>query len=74
MRTYKLTYKQFGNSALLIEWPQEISKDLLHDIRDFYESIKARNYPEVVEVNFVYASMLVIYHPEDIHYRELKLR
>jgi inhibitor of KinA len=74
LKPYKLTYKQFGDSGILIEWPQEISKDLLHDIRDFYESIKARNYPEVVEVNFVYASMLVIYHPEDINYRELKLR
>lgn len=74
MSTYKLTYKQFGSSALLMEWPQEISIDILNDIRVYYEIIKAHNYPEIKEVNFVYASLMVEYKTEKIHFKELAKR
>jgi len=71
LRTYKITYKQFGNSALLIEWPQEISIDILNDIKVFYEILQSQNYAEIEEINFVYASLMIVYRVEKIAFKEL---
>ncbi len=35
MANYELTYKLFGERAILIEWPSKISSDILDDIRCF---------------------------------------
>jgi len=32
LSTFHLTYKPFGNSAILIEWPAKIAEDIIQDI------------------------------------------
>ena len=32
MSQYQLKYKSFGNSAILIEWPQKIAKEIIKGI------------------------------------------
>ena len=40
MSNYKLTYKPFGEKAILIEWPSEINEKILHDILIFKDKIE----------------------------------
>ena len=61
MKKFKLTYKQFGESAVLIEWPKIISKDILNDVHLFTLEIKKNNIKEILEVSYVYNSLIVIY-------------
>ena len=72
MSTFNLKYKPFGKSAILIDWPQEISNDILEDIRLFSEKIEEHNFSEVMELNFVYSSLLVIYSNSLISYKDMK--
>ncbi len=72
MSTFKLTYKPFGESAILIEWPQIISIDILDDIRNFSFIINKLNLKHILEVNFVYNSLLIIYKSNKIKYIDLK--
>ncbi len=68
MSTYQLIFKQYGNSGILIEWPQKISLDILNDIRVFCENIESEKFDEIVEINFIYASLLVVYKPESTRF------
>ncbi len=72
MKKYPLKFKTFGNSAILIEWPQKIAKDILEDIRIFSDRIEGRGIKEIQEVNFVYASLLIIYNHNLISFDDLK--
>ena len=72
MKKYPLKFKSFGNSAILIEWPQKIAKDILEDIRIFSDKIEGRSIKEIQEVNFVYASLLIIYKNSLISFHDLK--
>ena len=72
MKSYKLKFRAFGNSAILIEWPQRIVKEILEDIRIFSDKIEGKNIKEIQELNFVYASLLIIYNSDLISFSELK--
>lgn len=72
MKQFKLTYKPFGNSAILIEWPQKIAVEILNDIQILVAKIEQKNYKEILELNYVYNSLLIIYNSKDIHFLELK--
>ncbi len=61
MKSFQLTYKPFGESAILIEWPKEISPNILNDIHLFVSKIEKENIEEILEMNFVYHSLLVVY-------------
>jgi len=74
LSNFKLTYKQFGESAILVEWPQRISKTILTDIRVFVEKIKKSNIKEILEYNFVYSSLLVVYNNKLVSYDHIKQR
>lgn len=71
MSTFKLTYKPFGESAILIEWPQIISIDILDDIRNFSFVINKLDLKYILEINFVYSSLLIIYKSNKIKYADL---
>lgn len=60
MNKFQLQYKQLGSSALLIEWPPEISNEILNDIRFFVSKIE--DFKEIVEYNFIYSSLLIVYN------------
>lgn len=58
---FKLTYKPFGERAVLIEWPTEINEAILADIISFKENIIKSNIKSLVELNSSYNSLLIIY-------------
>jgi inhibitor of KinA len=69
---YKLVFKQFGESAILIEWPKKIDKNILLDIRQFVHKIEFTKIKYIIDVNFVYNSLLVVYDYNSITYKALK--
>lgn len=72
MGNYQLTYKPFGESAILIEWPQIISKEILNDIRAFVAKIESENSENILELNFIYCSLLIIYNSKNNCFNEIK--
>ncbi|MHB1146040.1 MAG: 5-oxoprolinase subunit PxpB [Lutibacter sp.] len=72
MGNYQLTYKSLGESAILIEWPQIISKEILNDIRDFVAKIESENSENILELNFIYCSLLIIYNSKNNCFNEIK--
>lgn len=59
MHNFKLTYKLFGESAILIEWPTEISEIILTDILDFKNAIE--NQLKLKDCIVGYNSILLVY-------------
>lgn len=72
MGNYQLTYKPFGESAILIEWPQIISKEILNDIWVFVAKIESENSENILELNFIYCSLLIIYNSKNNCFNEIK--
>ena len=70
MAKYHLTYKPFGDSAVLIEWPQLISTKILHDIRQFVVEIENNNIEGILEVSFVYTSLLISYNSSKLSFKK----
>lgn len=69
---YQLVFKPYGESAILIEWPKKIDENILTDIREFVQKIEHLKNKEIVDVNFVYNSLLIIYDNDLIKYQDLK--
>src|SRR5690606_34484063 len=59
--TFELTYKPYGERAVLIEWPSKIDEIILKDIIRFKKDIEKKNIQSIVEVKSAYNSLLVIY-------------
>lgn len=59
--TFNLTYKPFGEYAILIEWPASISEAILKDIINFKSCIEEKNIKSIVEIKSSYNSLLVSY-------------
>lgn len=66
------TYKQYGDQAILVQWKQVICEEILSEIRLFHEILTNKNIKQIVDVNFVYSSLLVIYDNFSINYSEMK--
>lgn len=61
MHNYKLTYKPFGERAILIEWPQEINEAILYDVLAFKKVLKSEAYQDIIQA---YCSLTIVYkHP-----------
>ncbi|MEC3907808.1 5-oxoprolinase subunit PxpB [Tamlana sp. 2201CG12-4] len=67
---FNLSYKPFGERAILIEWPSEISKTVLSDILFFKENIKKHKLGSIVEIRSAYNSLLVIYNDDTFSFEE----
>lgn len=74
MNTFQLTYKPYGNSAILVEWPQKISKEILNDIRLFTTKLENSKIEDVLEFNFVYSSLLVTYKSNGCTFNSIKIK
>jgi len=61
---FNLTYKAFGSKAILIEWPQQISEEILYDILSFKNKIKDI-YNNTLDISTAYNS-LTIYLKKEI--------
>ena len=71
MNSFQLVYKQFGESAILIEWPKEISPEILYDISLFVSKIELEKNEVILELNFVYNSLLVMYNNDESNFNVL---
>jgi inhibitor of KinA len=58
---FKLSYKRYGEHAILIEWPQKIKDDILNDVLQFKFLIEKKHFKNVTEVRSAYQSLLIIY-------------
>ena len=62
MTPFILTYKSFGERAILIEWPSKIDENILKDIILFKNKIIDKNIEQILELKTSYNSLLVIYN------------
>jgi inhibitor of KinA len=60
--TFNLTYKPFGERAILIEWPPIIDEDILKDIVNFRNYIENKDIKSIVELKPAYNSLLISYN------------
>ena len=61
MKSYNLTYKQYGERAILIDWPSRIEENILKDIINYKNKIVNYNIKLIVEVINTYNSLTIIY-------------
>lgn len=61
MSDFQLTYKRFGERSILIEWPAEISENVLYDVISYKKAIINSSIEFIVEVKSAYNSILVNY-------------
>lgn len=62
MNPYDLIFKPIGHSALLIEWPDQIDKNILGDILRLQSSIEKELETLLVETVNAYNSLTLIFH------------
>ena len=72
MTKYVPKYKQYGSHAILIEFPAVLSEDILTQIQLFSRHIESENIEAIIEVNFVFTSILVIYDNLKSNFNTLK--
>jgi KipI family sensor histidine kinase inhibitor len=70
--SFSLTYKPFGESAILIEWPSEMKGEILKDIGSFYQRITQKDVEGVIETIQSINSLTVIYKSDLISSHKLK--
>ena len=58
---FNLTYKPFGERAILVEWPSKIDALILKDITRFKIAIQENNIESIVELKSAYNSLLIVY-------------
>jgi len=56
---FQLTYKFFGRSAILVEWPANISQDIIQDIISFERQVKEID--SILDTIIAYNSLLIRY-------------
>ncbi|MCF6346986.1 MAG: 5-oxoprolinase subunit PxpB [Flavobacteriaceae bacterium] len=61
MSTYNLTYKPFGNHAILIEWSSKIDENTLKDVVFYKNKIYKNNIKVIVDIINTYSSLTIIY-------------
>ena len=61
MTRYNLRFRAYGERSILIEWPQEINKNILKNILKFKEVIEKYYIKQKVYIKFSYNSILVSY-------------
>jgi len=59
---FNVTYKPYGNRAILIEWPVKIDENILKDIISFKNKIKNNNIKVIVDIINTYNSLTIIYN------------
>ena len=70
MKKYNLSYKPFGETAILIEWPSKIDASIIEDVIGFEKLI--RKDQKVLETVIAYNSLLIRYefiHNYSLHYK-----
>lgn len=66
MSRFILKFKPLGDSALLIEWPNQIDESILEDIMALQTRIEAELNDLILETINAYNSLTVIFRPDNI--------
>ncbi|WP_299889680.1 5-oxoprolinase subunit PxpB [uncultured Lacinutrix sp.] len=67
---YDLQYKQYGNQALLIEWPEKINEAILNDILSFKNKIESEQAIKIEDLIIGYNSLTIIYNNSVLNFQE----
>ena len=71
---FQLTYKLFGRSAILVEWPANISQTIIQDIISFERQVK--EIESILDTIIAYNSLLIRYQnpivDQELTIRQLK--
>lgn len=71
MKSYPISIKPFGERAVLVEWPGEVSESILADILDFMDAFKALKISGW-EMSVAYNSLTMVYNQDHIDFEETK--
>ncbi|MEH6536137.1 MAG: 5-oxoprolinase subunit PxpB [Psychroserpens sp.] len=58
---FELTYRRFSERSILVEWPTEITENILDDVLIFKNHLLNSRVKSIVQVNNAYSSILIIY-------------
>ena len=72
MKKQVLTYRHFGDAAILIEWSPQIVESTLKDITLFHQKIQQNKCESIVEVVRSIHALAIIYTPELTNFDSLK--
>lgn len=61
MKDFKLTYYQFSERSILIQWPQKIDEIILQDVLIFKKHLLNSGVESILQINNTYNSILVFY-------------
>ena len=64
MNTFKVTYKPFGDKAILIEWEKKVDTAILNDMIDFKDSIMDCGHLELNDLVIGYHSLTLVFRKE----------
>ena len=62
MGHFDITYKPYGNQAILVEWPAKIDENILKDIIIFKNKIEKNRIKVIVDIINTYNSLTIIYN------------
>jgi len=62
LNDFKLTYKQFGECSILVEWPSKIDKKILKDVIFYKDKLENFLIEEIIEIKSAYNSILISYN------------
>jgi inhibitor of KinA len=62
LNNFNLTYRQFGERSILIEWPSRIDNKIFEDVIFYKEKIEKLLFKEIVYINHAYNSILISYN------------
>lgn len=76
MNDFQLTYKQFSECSILIEWPSIIDKKTLEDVLFYKEKLENTLVKEIIDIKSAYSSILISYNSiiENIYDRKSVLK
>lgn len=61
MSSRKITYKPFGEKAILVEWPKRISQKFLDEILVFKQKLETSNQNKILDIVIAYHSVNIKY-------------
>ena len=71
MKSYPISIKPFGERAVLVEWPDEVSESILADILDFMDAFKELKIPDW-EMSVAYNSLTMVYNKDHLDFEDTK--
>jgi inhibitor of KinA len=68
---YKFTVKPYGQAAVLIEWPYQISSEISFQVQSLYHFLNENRAHGILELVPAYQSLLVVFAPEKMKLNEV---